>query len=284
MPHAIDKKARNILFSTYWSGSGWIDRRALDTAATDPADFAYAKAQGLMFDPVSFSHDECLADVLATRDKLPAAHAARAFVSSLSTRRLDWRSGLASHALAQALAPHPYTPVDSGRSYGPDGQVTHVSTTCRICRDARDGIIGQDDYRDIDLNVMNFERLKWGGVRHGKLEYTWLDLRELSRLDVPEPTDEDVAILNALLRAAATSQAGDRASTLEPRLKPLLASSKNERRMLIEALACIGVLRPLAHDRPGHGKSDWQYAFSWRGEDGICTDTARHWFGPWLNG
>lgn len=278
MPHSIDKKARSILFNTYWR-AGWIDRQARHTA---PDDFAYAKAQGVMFDPVSLSHDECLSGILATCAALPPGKAARAFVSSLSTRRLDWRSGLASYALAQALTEHPYTPVESGRSFGPDGEVTRISTTCIRCRDARDGIIGQEHYADIDLNVLNFERLKWGGVRHGKLDYTWFDLRELARMDVPEPTSDDVAILNAVLRAAASSQPGDHASALEPRLKPLLASSKDERRMLIEALACIGVLRPLSSDRPGHGKSDWQYAFNWRGEDAYCVETARHWFGAWI--
>lgn len=281
MPHPIDKKARTILFNTYWRSGGWVDRNARHT---EPDDYAYAKAQGLMFDPVNMSHDDCVAALLAARDALPAGLAARAFVSSLSTRRLDWRSGLSSYALAQALAPHSYAPVESGRSYGPDGQVTHISTTCLICRDARDGIIGRESYQAIDLNVLNFERLKWGGVRHGQLDYTWFDLRELARLDVPEPSAADIAILNAVLQAAAASQPGERASTLEPRLKPLLASSKDERRMLIEALACIGVLRPLATDRAGHGKSDWQYAYSWRGEDGYCADTARRWFGAWLDG
>lgn len=279
MPHPIDKKAKNILFKTFWSATGWIDARVQHTP---PDDYAYAKAQGLMFDPVSFSHDQCLAEILSMRDSLSALQAGRALISSLSSRRLDWRSGLASYAVAQSLAAHPYTPIESGRSYGPGGQVTRVSHTCRVCGDAKDGNIGSANYQDVDLNVLSFERLKWGGVRHGRLDYTWFDLRQLSDEEIPEPTAEDIAILNAILSTVAASQAGDRASALEPKLKPLLASSKDERRTLIEILSCIGVMRPLSRDRPAHGKSDWNYVNDWRGEDGYCTTTAARYFGPYL--
>ena len=51
----MDKKAKDILFKTCWSSRGWLDERA-----TDPQDLAYAKSQGLMFDPVSITHDEAV--------------------------------------------------------------------------------------------------------------------------------------------------------------------------------------------------------------------------------
>lgn len=43
----MDKKAKDILFKTYWSSSGWKDNKS-----TDPSDFVYAKSKGLMFDPL----------------------------------------------------------------------------------------------------------------------------------------------------------------------------------------------------------------------------------------
>lgn len=70
----LDKKAKDILFKTYWSGAGWRDK-----PYTSPDDLAYAKAKGLMFDPASFSHDACVDDILALRERLPPASAARIY-------------------------------------------------------------------------------------------------------------------------------------------------------------------------------------------------------------
>ncbi len=277
MQSAIDKKAKDILFKTYWNASGWNDK-----PYTSPDDFAYAKAEGVMFDPASFSHDECLADISTLRERIPLAVAARAFLSSLSSRRLDWRSGLVSYYLAQRLLPHPYTPVESGRSYGPDREVTRVSYTCGVCRDARDGVVGRERYSCVDLNVLNFERLKWGGVRHGQLDYTWFDLQQLAGAEIPDPTGQDIAIFRSILEVVAASGAGDHAGTLEKNLAPVIASSKNERRVLIEVLACIEILQPRSYDRPVHGRSDWKYAASWRGEDTYSHEAVQRWFGAYL--
>jgi hypothetical protein len=277
MPFAIDKKAKDILFKTYWRASGWNDK-----PHTDPADFAYAKAKGVMFDPVSFSHDECLADILTLRERIAASIAARAFLGSLSSRRLDWRSGVVSHYIAQRLSPHSYTPVESGRSYGPGGEVTHVGYTCGVCRDTKDGVVGRERYACVDVNVLNFERLKWGGVRHGQLDYTWFDLQQLACAEIPDPTAQDIAIFKSMLEVVAASEAGDHPGTLEKNLASVIASSKNERRMLIEILACIEVLLPRSRDRAIHGRSDWVYAALWRGEDGYSVEAVRRWFGAYL--
>ena len=93
----MDKKAKNILFKTYWSARGWKSDKV-----TDPLDFDYAKA-----DRLDLNHDQCVNDVLALRERISAAKAARAFLSSLASRRLDWRSGLASFSLAQQTCAFP---------------------------------------------------------------------------------------------------------------------------------------------------------------------------------
>lgn len=272
----MDKQARNILFKTYWNAGGWVDRAQRRTA---PEDFDYAKSKGLMFDPVSVSHDDCLAQILALRDQIPASLPGRAFLSSLSSRRLDWRSGLASYLVAQALAPHSYAAAVSGQSYAPDGSVAHVSHVCGVCRDAGDSVVAKEHYVDVDLNVLNFERIKWGGVRHGALEYTWFDLRELAAADIPAPSAQDVAVFKEILAAVAACDAADGPGALEQKLKPVVASSKAERQMLIDILACAGVLRPLSYDRRVPGRSDWRYAAAWRGEDGYSEDAVQRCFG-----
>lgn len=56
----MDKKAKNILFKTYWK-NGWIDANQRQITV---ADFEYAKSKGLMFEPLTISHDQCLDRIL----------------------------------------------------------------------------------------------------------------------------------------------------------------------------------------------------------------------------
>ncbi|MNL16985.1 hypothetical protein D3C87_1380530 [compost metagenome] len=97
------------------------------------------------------------------------------------------------------MVPHQYKKAVSGQSFGEDGEVTHESYTCGICRDLKYGIIGDKDYTNEDLNVLNFERIKWGGIRHGKLIYTLFDLQQLQIAEIPEPSMEDVEIFKNIL-------------------------------------------------------------------------------------
>jgi hypothetical protein len=277
----MDKKAKNILFKTYWGSDGWRPVRE-----TEPQDFAYAKAHGLMFDPVSIGHDQCIIEILDMVERIPAAKAATAFVASLSTRRLDWRSGVASYHHAGQIAALNHTPVVSGRGDLPDDTVTTTRYVCDRCHNVDPGLrIDDDDYNDVDVNVLNFERLKWGGVRHGQLTYTWFDLQQLLRADIPDPTEEDVAILQAILRVIDSSQAGDYAGTLEKRLAGVVKSSKYERRVIIDVLAHLGVLKPASLERSVDNRSDWSAgAALWRGEDKSDHENVHKNFGKWLRG
>ncbi|QQO09129.1 hypothetical protein [Breznakiella homolactica] len=272
----MDKKAKDILFKTYWK-SGWLDK-----PHTDAEDFAYAKSRGLMFDPVTISHDDCVGEIIALRESVHRDTVARAFLCSLSLRRLDWRSGIASYGIAGYIVPHIYTPAVSGYSRGADGTVEYTSCTCGVCRDLKYGIIGDELYKDADINVLNFERIKWGGVRHGELLYTWFDLCRFSREEIPEPSGSDRDIFREILKTIGTSGNGDYPGSLEKRLTAAVRSSQNERRILIEILACIGVLKPGSYERPMRGKDDWTFAGYWRGEDRYDEDAVETLFGRYL--
>ena len=56
-----------------------------------------------------------------------------------------------------------------------------------------------DNCVDEDINVLNFERIKWGGVRYGNLLCTWFDLTRLESEDVPEPSAADIEAFRTLL-------------------------------------------------------------------------------------
>ncbi len=57
---------------------------------------------------------------------------------------------------------------------------------------------------------------------------------------------------------------------------------ESERDVLIEILACIGVLAPKSYDRPEAGKHDWCYATYWRGEDGYDRSLVDKYFRKYL--
>lgn len=274
----MDKKAKDILFKTYWSSKGWKDERD-----TDPDDYIYAKEKGVMFDPLTISHDDCVNRIIEIANAITSEQVVKAFLSSLSTRQLDWRSGIGSYSIAKLISAHKYKPVESGYSCE-DGKIVAVSYTCKICKEIKYGVVGQKHYVNEDLNVLNFERIKWGGVRHGDLIYILFDLEQFAKEKIPEPTKEDIEIFKNILSAVSSCNQGDYPSILRDKLKdiPNLKSNKDERSVLIEILACIEVLKPMSYDRPTSGKNDWGFIEFWRGEDGYNKEIVEKYFGKYL--
>ena len=87
----MDKKAKKILFETYWSSQGWKSERT-----TNAADFEYAKSKGLMFDNITISLADLKPKLKVLLDETPIDKVVNAFLSSMTNKRLDWRSGVAS--------------------------------------------------------------------------------------------------------------------------------------------------------------------------------------------
>ncbi len=261
-----DARARAILFGTYWTSAGWVH----EPPAID--DFAYAKSAGYMFEPRAGRHDDWVELAINAAGRVTLADAAAAFVGSLSKRRLADRSALGSLAAARHLESHSY------RLW---------SASCAEC--------GLDDSgRPEDLNVLSFERHKWGGVRHGNPVYAWFDLDVFRRSERAPETPEDVAILNNLLDAARQAPAEARARDLERAIARMVPSSKPERDIMLGLLAMAGVLAPADHPGlltawvpyserqppPRPSKNDWLYPmFWWRGSDGVNEVVAREVFG-----
>ncbi|WP_445364609.1 hypothetical protein ACJJIQ_10930 [Microbulbifer sp. ANSA003] len=273
----MDKKAKKILFSTYWK-NGWIDSK--DRVLSDE-DFEYAKSKGLMFDPLSISHDECIDAITNLVGEISREKIAKGFVSSLSSHRLDWRSSLSSYSIAKNIPKHKYMPVISGTSYT-DGKPTSRSFACGVCKDSQYGVVGRKNYEGADLNVLNFERIKWGGVRQGDILYTYFDLSQFKITEIPEPTSDDIQCFKEILETIESSDSTDYPSSLEKRLAPVLKSSKSERQVLIEILASIGVLKPGSYDRPIKGRNDWVFVEYWRGEDKYCHEAVSEYFDKYL--
>jgi hypothetical protein len=143
-----------------------------------------------------------------------------------------------------------------------------------------------------DPNILNFERVKWGGVRHDSPRYIALDLQLFAAQEPAVPTKNDYMIISAILEAAKSMNPSARLSDLEKALSKLLPSNKAERRTLIGILGYAGILvdpgRPdfrhqfvPAAEReqtPWH-KDDWPYPVRWwNGSHGVHEAAVAEWF------
>jgi len=274
----MDKRAKRILLGTYWK-NGWIDK---EDRKTDAQDFEYAKSKGLMFDNITISHDQCISEILKIREKIPVEKPSKAFLSSLTTKQLDWRSGIASYFIAQNIKEHKYSRVVSGHGFDANGKPAHFSYTCGICKNLKHGIVGNEKYINEDINVLNFERIKWGGVRHGDILYVLIDLRILDQENITEPTNNDIAIFNKILEIIESSQLNDFPGKLRQRLSDGINTTKNETTALMEILACIEVLKPGSYDRHTTERHDWNYVEFWRGEDKYNKGMVKRYFGKYM--
>jgi hypothetical protein len=258
MTHTYDKRAQQILFDAYWRpAKGW------NLSRPSASDLAYAKEAGYMFDPVRWSHEEVTTGVISAVRAVERQDVARAFLSSLATRRLEYRSALGSYAQFRTYASHEWQP-----------RAGTFAQTCVLCRWA----LMPDS--DEDLNVLNFERHKWGGVRHDDPLYALFDLREFQKLEKAEHWEEGSELLKKILATAQSLEPSAKPRDLERALSDTFKSNKGEREIVLTILAYCGVLNP-PDDRivPYVHKNDWREPiFRWRGEDGVDEDAARFWF------
>lgn len=252
----VDKKALKILYKRYWSSAGWAD-----TFLTKE-ELDYAKAAGVMFEHRELSHDEIIQQVNKMVNTLSLEDIAVQFIASLSSRRLDLRSALGSYIVGKYLINHRFT-----------GEENY----CAYC-----GTYNKE--REIeDLNVLNFERFKWGGVRHLDPLYIAFDLEQYSKTDRLAPTAEDYEILNRIFIIINDFPSEGKIRDLEKAISKVLKSNKEEREVLLQILGYCSILSTneytgfinefipfVKREVPGHYKNDWSYPVCWwKGKNGL---------------
>lgn len=265
----MDKKAKKILLDTFWSSIGWKKGFKIDVN-----DFAYAKSKGLMFDPLHIKHDELVKWLLKGYENTNKKAVTDSFLASLSTRRLDWRF-LGSYAISRIFPKHKLIK-DTNYSQ---------STVCKIC----------EEFNEIseNLNTLNFERIKWGGVRQTSIVYAAFNLEQLAKLQIPTPLEEDFYIFNKLVETILLSDTKDRASQLEKNISGIFKSNKEERQVLLEILGVSGILENSNYkgffdsyipksQQITRGISEWEYPINWwKGIDGINKKAFDFYFGDY---
>ena len=106
---------------------------------------------------------------------------------------------------------------------------------------------------------MNFEKIKWGGLRLNNVEYILFDLEQFRNIVITKPNDEDIKILNNIFNCIGNCKENDGPRQLEKYLKEVLPSSKGERDVLIEIFEAIGIVKS-KKERPTRGRdTDFGY-------------------------
>lgn len=62
----MDKKAKRILLQTFWRSGGWKQ----GTRVFAGEKFEYARSCGLMFDPLTITHDELVARIIELHGRI----------------------------------------------------------------------------------------------------------------------------------------------------------------------------------------------------------------------
>jgi hypothetical protein len=218
--------------ATFWSKDGWRK----EPAWPKPDVMDRAIAAGVMFrEPRVQDHDGWIRATREAASRLSPLEVGQAFLASLTSRRLDLRSALSSYAVARYLPEHT-------ENYDPA-----ITLGCVICgqfRRCRHGVMVPED-----LNVLSFERFKWGGVRRDRVEYVAFDLEQFACAPRLDPTEADLDLGRQLiahfrhLPASTTAAQAARALTMIP-------GSKSERDELVDILGVCGVLQTAEY--PGY--------------------------------
>lgn len=263
-------KGLKTLFATYWNGGMW------GYNAPTAEAFEQAKAEGYMFDPAqAHTHDETLQKLQHVLKKVSPNDVANAFLYSLSTRKLQYRSALGSYYYALAIPDHSH---DSPEA-------------CYLCNRLP---AGNADSLFSGYNIFNFERYKWGGVRHTHPEYALFDLEQFLLLPKVTPSETDWAILRSILNAMNELPPSKKAGAYRELItkKKLLKSNKDEVEVLLNILGICGVLSSadapcycdcfvdVWHRAPREHTNDYAYPVNrWHVSDGVNEERFRNVFG-----
>jgi hypothetical protein len=228
-----------------------------------------------MFPPQRLNHNDAIERVLELRNLIHPLQVGAAFIASLSSNRAVQRSALGSYSVALNMPSHSFITEPGWNSF-----------SCSICG-------AYEQKGEHDLNVLNFERHKWGGVRHTDPYYIAFDLDRFISEPSEPPSDFDRGVLKQILEVVNSFQAGTKLSDLLRAMKPIVPGNESQRRAIIGILGYAGVISASSYsgflrtftyfvDRKETpwSKDDWPYPIRWwRGGDGTDSNAAKFWFG-----
>lgn len=266
-------KGKRILLKTFWPSDG--------STYKDPTqeEFDLAVREGYMFGQTrNFTHEETLLELREAVARIDPADVANAFLYSLSTRDLEYRSAMGSYYYAKAIPEHM---PNSDRRCG----------YCGWMEGYCDFRVEKTKYREGPWmprytieNASNFERHKFGGRNHNQAQFALFDLTQFLKLPRVTPTAEDRRMLRELLDSIAELPPRKKAGGYRELLakKKIIPCNRYELSSLIDILGLCGILSTAEHPcpevefrgylgiDPPEIRSDIAYpACWWRAEDGV---------------
>ena len=279
-------KGQKVLFAMYKG-------KPSDEVKVSAEDLAVAKAEGYLFDyPKYESHADTLDRLKGTLAQIDPKAVADAFLFSLSTRRLEYRSALGSYYFAKAIPAHEF--MNSHNE-----TLAAAARHCYLCG----WQAWKDEPNSFDLryglNFKNYKRYKYGGNPIGILSImdALFDLEQFLKLPAATPTEDDVRILKQILSCVDLLNASDKAGKLREAILKAKAfrCNKDEVSVLLGELGICGILAGKAYPAldeyfadeyerdPAEYKNDFAYPVNrWRAGDGINTEKLKEVFGDRL--
>jgi hypothetical protein len=264
-----DARAIKLLNKACWSAQGWKDE--LDLL---PDELEYLESSGYARPQRQLTHDECVTWAIESLGRVSRERVCDAFVASLTSRRLEYRSALGSYAYLHLMPAHAFV-----------GAARYRNHHCATC-----GLDPKITLSQRDFIALSFERHKWGGVRHDDLSFMAFDLEMFARLPPVSPAKEDWQALRSILDSAADPETGRSVTTLRRAIKKCIKSNDAEADTLCHILSYAGILATDKHRgfdeqftpfaeradlRPG---GDQRYPLNcWFGP-GYRADAVRFWF------
>lgn len=266
-------KGRMILYKTFWNSEGYCYKEPT------PEEFSLAVAEGYMFEDTDpLSHKDTLIALREVVEKVSPLDVANAFLYSLSTRELAYRSPMGSYWYAKAIPPH--ASVSPGWCIycgWRDGYHDY-----RVQR-TRYGVRSMWSKHTLE-NSCNFHRHKFGGRHHNEAQYALFDLQQFILMPKVTPTETDRAMFRAILNTIAELEPARKAGAYRTLLlkKKIIPGNRIEISSLIDMLGLCGVLSTAEHPCPDvefrgrlgidppELRSDIAYPVCWwRARDGV---------------
>lgn len=223
-------------------------------------DFEYAKQHSVMFDRLYLNHDDMITSIRNAVAAIEIQDVVNAFVYSLSTRKLEYRSFLSSYCIARVLPEHSFT-----KGAFPNENI------CAVC-----GLQQHKTEEPVEFNAIHYFKFNDGCCFTGVIEVLF-DMEQFSKFPKVKPVDEDYRILGELKKIIETAQPKDRIPQLKKSISKIIKSNDEERLGLADMLGVIGVL----HDDKHFGYADNYVSYTEREERPVRFDDAAYPAGWW---
>jgi len=293
----VDKRAFKILEDLNISNSV---AKELDRGRITQEDFEYAKEKGVMFDDIYLIHEQAYAMREEILKAISLEDVSEAFLYSLSTRHLAYRSALASYVYLLNIPKHDWREVENYRVTITQKDGTQIKGKslgwCGICH----WNLGRDEVVEtaelFGRNFANYHRLKYG-MSCQSVNFALADLNLFLQLDKKYCCEEDVKILSKILECVNELKPNNKAGVLQKLIsqKKFFPSNKSEVSTILDTLGMCGILE--THEQrgflyeysnalqtsPPELTNDYYYPVNWwKAKNGINRNALQTVFGKWL--